>query len=56
MASLDLGAANAVPRINAWINQKTKNKINHIVDAFSPLTALVAVNAIYFKGPLDRAS
>jgi len=58
VATLDFGAADAVPRINAWVNQKTKGKISHIVDVLSPLTALVAVNAIYFKGrwtkPFER--
>jgi serine protease inhibitor len=50
LATLDFGSANAVPRINAWIDEKTKGKINNIVDVLSPLTAMVAVNAIYFKG------
>lgn len=50
LATLDFGAADAVPRINAWIDEKTKGKINNIVDVLSPLTAMVAVNAIYFKG------
>ena len=54
LATADFGAGNAVPRINAWVNQKTKGKISHIVDALSPLTALVAVNAIYFKGRWTR--
>jgi serine protease inhibitor len=54
LATLDFGAGNAVPRINAWVNQKTKGKISHIVDVLSPLTALVAVNAIYFKGRWTR--
>jgi serine protease inhibitor len=54
LATADFGAGNAVPRINAWVNQKTKGNISHIVDALSPLTALVAVNAIYFKGRWTR--
>ncbi len=54
LATLDFGNGNAVPRINAWVNQKTKGKISHIVDVLSPLTALVAVNAIYFKGRWTR--
>lgn len=54
LATLDFGAGNAVPRINAWVNQKTNGKISHIVDVLSPLTALVAVNAIYFKGRWTR--
>jgi serpin B len=54
LATADFGARSAVPRINVWVNQKTKGKISHIVDALSPLTALVAVNAIYFKGRWTR--
>jgi serine protease inhibitor len=54
VATADFGAGNAVPRINAWVNQTTKGKISHIVDALSPLTTLVAVNAIYFKGRWTR--
>jgi serine protease inhibitor len=54
LAKLDFGAGNAIPRINAWVNQKTKGKISHIVDVLSPLSALVAVNAIYFKGCWTR--
>ena len=50
LATADFGAGTAVPTVNAWVNQKTKGKISHIVDALSPLTALVVVNAIYFKG------
>jgi serine protease inhibitor len=58
LATLDFGSADAVPRINAWIAEKTKGKINNIVDVLSPLTAMLAVNAIYFKGrwtiPFER--
>jgi serpin B len=49
LATLDFGSADAVPRINSWVHEKTKGKIGHIVDALSELTAVVAVNAIYFK-------
>ena len=58
LATLDFGNGNAVPRINAWVNERTKSKISHILDELSPLAAMVAVNAIYFKGrwaiPFDR--
>ena len=54
LLTLDFEAADAVPRINAWVHAKTKGKISHIVDVLSPLTALVAVNAIYFKGRWTR--
>ncbi|HTF44112.1 MAG TPA: serpin family protein [Terriglobales bacterium] len=54
LAMLDFGAGNAVSRINAWVNQKTKGKISHIVSVLPPLATLVAVNAIYFKGRWTR--
>jgi serine protease inhibitor len=58
LTTLDFAAPNAVPRINAWVNERTKSKISHILDELSPLAAMVAVNAIYFKGrwaiPFDR--
>src|SRR5260370_34810562 len=58
LATLDFAAPDAVQRINAWVNERTKSKISHILDGLSPLAAMVAVNAIYFKGrwaiPFDR--
>ena len=48
--ALDLAAAAAVPRINAWVNDKTNGMIRHILDKLSPLAVLVAINAVYFKG------
>ncbi|XP_037365585.1 serpin B8-like isoform X2 [Talpa occidentalis] len=47
-------------RINDWVAQKTEGKISEILGAgtVDPLTKLVLVNAIYFKGkwnqPFDR--
>ena len=58
LTTLDFTAPDAVPRINAWVNERTKSKISHILDELSPLAAMVAVNAIYFKGrwaiPFER--
>jgi serine protease inhibitor len=50
LTTLDFAAADAVPTINAWVNTKTKGKISKIVDELSPLSALLAMNAVYFKG------
>jgi serpin B len=36
--------------INAWVNQKTQEKIEKIVDSVNPATILFLINAIYFKG------
>lgn len=54
LATLAFEAPDAVPSINAWVDQKTKHKISHIVDVLSALAAVVAVNAIYFKGHWTR--
>jgi len=50
LTTLDFAAPDAVPRINAWVNERTKSKISQILDELSPVAAMVAVNAIYFKG------
>ena len=46
---LDFSVPDAVAIVNAWVNAKTKGKIPQIVSELSPLTALVALNAVYFK-------
>jgi serine protease inhibitor len=60
LVTVDFAAADAVARINVWVHEKTKGKISRIVDVLSPLTSLIAVNAIYFKGrwarPFERES
>ncbi len=44
----DTGAANT---INAWVKEKTRNKIDSIIDPpINPETVLFLINAIYFKG------
>jgi len=48
--SLDFASPDAVAIINAWVNARTKGRISRIVSQLSPLTALVAINAVYFKG------
>jgi serine protease inhibitor len=39
-----------VQRINAWVSNSTHGMIKEIVQELEPLTILVALNAIYFKG------
>jgi serpin B len=55
MAELDFAGAPAksVRIINSWVTQKTQSKIPSIIDAVSPDTRLVLVNAVYFKGLWD---
>lgn len=50
MHSLDLAVPEAVSTINNWCKEKTKGKIDRLItQPFSPLTALVLTNAIYFN-------
>lgn len=50
LTHLDFAASDAVPRINAWVSDKTNGMISHILNKISPLAVLVAINAVYFKG------
>jgi serpin B len=50
VVSLPFQSPNSVPRINAWVAEKTRGKIGNIIDALTPSGLLVALNAIYFKG------
>jgi serine protease inhibitor len=50
IAALDFSSPAAPEQINTWVSEKTKGKIGSVVAEISPLTALIGVNAIYFKG------
>jgi serine protease inhibitor len=47
---LDFDSPSAPATINSWVNEKTKGKINQIVDRIDAQTLLFLINAIYFKG------
>ena len=50
---MDFGqAGQSATAINQWVEEQTDNKIQNIItpEAITPLTKLVLVNAIYFKG------
>lgn len=49
LSSVDFSTPETVKSMNAWVTAKTKGKIPQIASQFSPLTALVALNAVYFK-------
>lgn len=50
IASLDFATSHATEIINEWIGTNTNGKIEKIVDEIDPLTLLLLMNAIYFKG------
>jgi serine protease inhibitor len=54
LTSLDFAAPDSVSLINAWVNVRTQGRIPRIVSQLSPLAALVALNAVYFKGRWEK--
>lgn len=46
----DFSDPGVAARINAWVESKTRGRIDGIVDDLTPETLLAAINAIYFKG------
>ncbi len=50
VTSLNFADPGAPAIINAWVKNKTKNKIEKIVDSIEPEGVLLLINAIYFKG------
>ena len=59
LQTVDFTAPQTIPRINAWVSEKTSGKIGQIVDKLPAFAALLALNAVYFKGawvqPFRRA-
>jgi serpin B len=48
--SLDFADPESPGVINAWVADKTKDKIRDVVDDIDPSVVLFLINAIYFKG------
>jgi serpin B len=48
--SLDFTSSQAVATINNWVNKQTHSKISQIIQELSPASAMLLVNAVYFKG------
>ncbi len=48
--ALDFNNPSSVTTINNWVTEKTKNKIQSIIDQISPNDLMFLVNAIYFNG------
>ncbi len=58
VTNLDFGDRKSPTVINQWVSDKTRGKINEIVDSLDPNDILFLINAIYFKGdwtqPFDK--
>ena len=50
VTALDFNDPAAAATINSWVADKTKGKINKIVDQIDAQSILFLINAIYFKG------
>ena len=50
VANIDFAEADSVMKVNEWVSTKTRGKIDHLVDSFSPDTTLFIANALYFNG------
>lgn len=48
--ALDFSAPKAVNTINNWVADKTRDKIQQIVDKLNPYDKMVLLNAVYFNG------
>lgn len=48
--SFDFNDAGATNDINNWIDSKTNGLIKNMLDKLDPATAMLLINAIYFKG------
>jgi serine protease inhibitor len=47
---LDFASPSAVPTINAWVSEQTKDRIPTILDNIAIEEVMFLINAIYFKG------
>ena len=54
VARVDFLDSSAPDMINGWVHEKTRGKIENIVDGIDPLSILFIVNAVYFQGNWTR--
>lgn len=56
---VDFSRPETVDTINAWVAERTADRITDLIDGLGPQTVFVLVNALYFKGawlePFDAA-
>lgn len=50
VTAIDFNSPDAPKKINSWVKDKTKGKIDKIVDQIKPEAVLFLINAVYFKG------
>jgi serpin B len=50
VTNADFQSPATVSNINQWVKENTQGKIGPVVQRFNPLTVLLVINAIYFKG------
>ncbi|SHJ49316.1 serpin B [Tangfeifania diversioriginum] len=50
VSALDFESPDALKTINGWVAEKTKDKIESILDRITPDNVMFLLNAIYFKG------
>jgi serine protease inhibitor len=50
VSELDFNDPKSLSTINSWVNNKTRGKIEKIIDQISADSVLFLINAIYFKG------
>eukprot|EP00092_Neocalanus_flemingeri_P004701 GFUD01005066.1.p1 GENE.GFUD01005066.1~~GFUD01005066.1.p1 ORF type:complete len:432 (-),score=124.22 GFUD01005066.1:79-1374(-) len=49
LSNIDFSKFDAVEEVNQWISNMTNNKIQNMVDSFSPSTKMFLANALYFN-------
>jgi serpin B len=54
VTNADFQSPTTVSDINQWVHENTQGKIGPMVQHLDPLTTLVIINAIYFKGTWEK--